>query len=147
MVLMKFPRFLMQRSKPIAQDKLRNFDLEMARNLEACYVMEQLGSRKLLSMTWGETLRQDEGVVLPAEIQDYLAAVQVYNALFVEKKNYEDWYRADVNRQTRENALVLHEKGERLDESFSGLKMFVQSACNIQKTWHSREVERKKQCN
>lgn len=93
--------------------------LEINRNLERIYVMEQ---RQFIS------LRLDLDETYPEGLSAYVAAVKAFNVAFDEHKACEGRYSADISRQTRDKALVLEEAHSLLTERFLALKPVVLAA-------------------
>ncbi len=96
-------------------------------NLECYYVMSQRDVRKpLLAPVWfGEGMA---GPALPAPFLEYRARVEGYNTILKEFLEYQRWYSGDIDRQTRDHALILEEKRDRVDQALRGLKPVMDAA-------------------
>jgi hypothetical protein len=90
--------------------------LAVDRDLEKVFVMEQRG---FITMRLA-------GVALPPDgLEEYSRVVATFNAAFDEHRSFELLYTSSVEHKTRENALVLDAKYERLNETFKLLKPVI----------------------
>ncbi|MCK5581193.1 MAG: hypothetical protein KAJ18_07955 [Candidatus Omnitrophica bacterium] len=101
---------------------------EVKKNLETYYMMFQLGKYRLFSLQAFEAVAAGPGVVLDEDVVYYGRRIMEYNQAAKEYRDYKDWYSEDVNRKTRENAGVLHEKKQIAQEKFEGLEDIILAA-------------------
>ncbi|HQO58438.1 MAG TPA: hypothetical protein PLT76_06920 [Candidatus Omnitrophota bacterium] len=103
---------------------------EIDGNLEIYYVMTQRDVRKPLRISsWdGEAPAR---TAFPAPFWEYRERVQRYNARLIEFLDYQRWYSGDIDRQTREHALVLEDKKDRVDEVLRTLKPVMAAAQEV----------------
>jgi hypothetical protein len=106
---------------------IRRLINEINGNLESYYVMSQRDVRKpLLAPVWSGAGMA--GAALPAPFLEYRVRVEQYNTLLTEFLEYQRWYSGDIGRQTRDHALVLEEKRDRVDQASRGLKPVMDAA-------------------
>ena len=102
------------------------FLAEMEKNLELFYVMDQrqfiLGG--FSTDAWGPV--RDTDIVRKHEpIRLYNSAVEEFNRLFKEHKEYETWYASDMNNKTQDNAKKLHGMKQDLDRRLKGMEAVI----------------------
>lgn len=106
---------------------IRRLINEINENLESYYVMSQRDVRKpLLAPVW--FVEGMAGPALPAPFLEYRARVEEYNTILKEFLEYQRWYSGDIDRQTRDHALILEEKRDRVDQALRGLKPVMDAA-------------------
>ena len=109
---------------------LRLLICEVNGNLERYHVMTQQDVRKPFQLSaWSE--ERDLLSPLPAKLQEYQERVALYHMRLTEFLGYQRWYAEDIAHQNRENALVLEEKKEELDEAWQGLGAVITDARQI----------------
>lgn len=103
-------------------------EAELEHNLETYYVMSQLKRLKVFVLeAWVEA---EPLFDFPTEspVRRYAAALGQYNRLLSEAQEFETWYGADVERQTRDHARFLHDKKEAAWSGLTGLEPVIQAA-------------------
>ncbi len=99
---------------------------EMEQNLETFYVMDQ---RRFI--TQGFALRAWDAVKELNSIKKHesiivcIRAFERFNVLFKEHKDFEQWYSADLERKTPENARKLHGMKHELDKQLESMESLI----------------------
>jgi len=101
---------------------------EITSNLESCYVAEQLGQFKYFATGVWERMNSARAGSWPPEILVYAKRIAAFNAALDEADAFERWYSANLDRQTLDNARILHARKEAVQERFSGLTKVVGDA-------------------
>lgn len=110
---------------------LLNFYHEMEQNLESVYVMQQRGVLEKFRLESWQQLQDRQDIPLPAETIDCVKELEVYNRLMTDYKNFEQWYAAELERKTPDNARTLHHKREAVAQKFQGMLAVVKPAKEI----------------
>ena len=98
---------------------------EVDKNLEACYVMQQRGVLEKFRLEGWQEGAGDSALALDEKISTCYRALEDYNRGMADFKEFEQWYAADLNNKTPENARLLHAKKELVSEKFKGLLAVV----------------------
>ncbi len=99
---------------------------EMEQNLETFYVMDQ---RQFI--TQGFALRAWKAVKDLSCIKKHesitvcMHALEEFNTMFKEHKDFEQWYTADLERKTPDNAKKLHGMKHELDKKIKALESII----------------------
>ncbi len=127
---MMFPWLRQSREKKKqARDRQRLIQ-EIDGNLETYYVMTQRDVRKPLRISFWDG-EPPARTVFPEAFWEYRKRVERYNARLKEFLDYQRWYSGDIDRQTREHALVLEDKRDRVDEVLRELKSVMAAAKEV----------------
>jgi hypothetical protein len=94
------------------------FEREVQKNLELCYVMSQLGQKKFFLLESWQAIKDSASLPHNEPFLDYAGFLAEYNHLFQQAKDYEAWYSSDLERMSQENAKILHDKVEAVEEKF-----------------------------
>ena len=122
-----FPIFKKSSKEEQLKKDLFDFLAEMEKNLEFFYVMDQRQfiTTGFLTDTWARV--QDMDVIKKHEtIVVYAQAIENFNNVLKEYKDYETWYTGDAQNKTPENSRKLHALKHGLD-----LKLRVMEASII----------------
>ena len=90
--------------------------------------MSQLETIRPFQLTCWEKLEKHPVCSLSAEMFDYAAALKSYNQIFEDFRGYEQWYLADINRQTREKAKMLELRRESVETKLRSLEEIISRA-------------------
>lgn len=120
-----FSKFLKKRKE---KRLLKDVASEMAKNLEACFVMQQLGQLRLFELDSWEKACSAFDVSWPPEVLPYTQQLKGYNTALKEAQEYENWYAVDIARQNQESAKILHDRKEMAQEKFTDLERVIKSA-------------------
>lgn len=95
---------------------VRSFWVEMEKNLELFYVMDQ---RQFITETyrmeaWGQ-VKELELIKKHSSILLYAVKLEEFNRHYKEYKDYEAWYTSDIQNKNPENARKLHHLKHELD--------------------------------
>lgn len=123
---------ILQMIKDLQQKKSRqriwlDFLDEVRTNWENYHVMDQTGRVKFFQLNAWARLKAVGGCAVDKEVTAALEILQEYNHLAREFKDYEQWYNADINRKTRENGVILHEKREAAQKKFQEVAAVVEA--------------------
>ena len=122
-MLAKVQTFLQQRK--LKKDLLA-FLSEMEKNLELFYVMDQ--RQFILNGFWADAWApvKDTAIVRKHEsIRAYANAVEQFNVLFRDYKEYEVWYASDLKNKTQDNAKKLHGMKQDLDKRLKEMEAVI----------------------
>ena len=123
------------------QRLLLEFHDEVCRNWEAYYVMFQLGKLRAFELAVWKKIKSDAHLPIDGRIRTSLEILEDYNIAFDDFKKYEQWYSADIDRKTRENSLVLHEKREAANAKFQPLEAVVKTAREVlEQQLHAQKI-------
>lgn len=115
--------------QPARKNGLFSFFQEVTRNLELYYVVDQ---RQFISAPF-----EDEHLAVAFEypvirsstsVRDYAHAVRTFNAFFSDVRTFEQKYLSFDEHRTKENAQILHEKKEKLQQQFESSRAFILAA-------------------
>ena len=118
-------RFRRQHDRRMALDTLA---AEVDRNLESYYVMFQINRRRSFQLERWQAMASFPEIVFDEVFLKYVRAIEVYQTVFKEFQDYEQWYTSDPDRKTKENGQLLHAKKEAVEQAFSGLEAVIKSA-------------------
>ena len=107
---------------------LKDFTSEITKNLETCYVVQQLDQPRLFSLASWEKAHSLAAGDWSAEILQYVERLKQFNAVLKQTQEYERWYADDVARQNQETAKLLHDRKEFVQEKFAGLEAVIKLA-------------------
>ena len=99
---------------------------EMEKNLETFFVMDQ---RQFITHgfrmeAW--PLVKDLDIIKKQEaITAYAGAIEEFNRLFKEQKEYEQWYVSDLKNKTSDNARKLHAMKQELDTRVKAMEAII----------------------
>ena len=119
----KVQTFLQQRQ--LKKDLLA-FLAEMDKNLELFYVMDQRQFilDGFLNNAWDPV--RDTAIVKKHEpTRMYAKAVEEFNNVVKEYKQYEAWYASDLKNKTQDNAKKLHGMKQDLDSRLKGMEAVI----------------------
>ena len=128
------------RSKRKRRRVLFNFYQEVAKNWESWHVMYQRNVLDKFSLISWQTIQEDKALNTDQKILDYVNALTDYNQSMGDFKKFEQWYSADIENKTTENARLLHDKKEIAATKFNGLLAVVESV----KTELERQLQEQK---
>ena len=99
---------------------------EMKKNLEIFYVMDQ---RQFITsgfhlVVW-PLVKDLEAVKKHETITVYARALDEFNRLFKQQKEYEQWYISDLKNKTPDNARVLHSLKNDLDQKLKVMEAII----------------------
>lgn len=94
---------------------------EVERNWESVHVMQQRGVLDKFTLDVWQKIKNRPELKLERPVIDYGIPFTAYNSAMDEFKKFEQWYAADLENKTTENARILHEKKEAASEKFKGL--------------------------
>ena len=114
-----------------AQRLLSEFYDEVCRNWEAYYVMFQLGKLRAFELDVWKKIKSDSHQPIDGKVRRSLEILEDYNAAFDDFKKFEQWYSADIERKTRDNSLILHDKREAANNKFQPLEAVVKTAREV----------------
>ncbi len=102
------------------------FLADMEKNLEYFYVMDQ---RQFIThgfslKTW-ETVKAQPLIKKHESIEVCMQALEEFNRLYKEHKEYELWYTSDMKHKTPENARKLHALKHELDKKLKTLEAII----------------------
>jgi hypothetical protein len=100
---------------------------EIAKNLESCYVMQQLGRHHGFKLDTWLRLRKS-APKLPIEVVRYGQRLQEFNQALDAAQDFERWYLGDLSRRNLDNAHKLHDLKEMVQEKFIGLEAVIKLA-------------------
>ena len=102
------------------------FYAEIKANLERFHVMDQ---RQFIDGGFKtecfEIARRQNGVPFGEPITRYTNALEEFNRLLVEFKEFESWYAADLKNKTPENAKKLHSQKAELDQRLKKMEELI----------------------
>ncbi|MBF0485187.1 MAG: hypothetical protein HQL16_01605 [Candidatus Omnitrophica bacterium] len=102
---------------------------EINLNLERYFVVEQ---RQFITEPFENNAcheaRTFASLKFPRELTEYAHAVDQFNALFREMKEFEAFYSSSIDKKTKENAEILHQQKESLQVMFNGLRPKIDAA-------------------
>ena len=101
---------------------------EILRNRQRLYVGQQRAEPQELAGDAARCLLADCPPGLDPAVLEYARRVTGYDQLYQECRAYEQWYAADPSRQTREHAVILHEKKEQRAALFGSLAPVILAA-------------------
>ena len=102
------------------------FLAEMEKNLETFYVMDQRQfiTGGFLTRAWDQI--KDEALIKKhASILVYIRAIEDVNRMVKEHKEFEQWYAADMNNKTPDNARKLHGMKNDLDKKLKTMEAVI----------------------
>ena len=99
---------------------------EMDKNLEIFYVMDQRQfiTQGFILEAWDLVKNEELINKLPC-MKTYAQALQSFNSLYKEHKEFEQWYSADMSRKTPDNAKKLHALKHDLDKKMKSLEAII----------------------
>ena len=104
-----------QKKRRIQRLLLAFYD-EIKKNLERFYVMDQ---RQFIDGGFQDAcwqgIKPDHEFNFGPKILYYGSAIEAFNQVFADFKEYERWYSADLKNKTPENAKKLHSQKHELD--------------------------------
>jgi hypothetical protein len=105
---------------------LLDFLQEMEKNLEIFYVTDQRQfiTHGFLTDVWPR-VKDQEPVRRHVEIAAYIRALQDFNGLYKDHKEFEQWYVSDLKNKTPDNARKLHGMKQQLDERLKTLEATI----------------------
>ncbi len=89
---------------------------ELKTNFERVCVMEQ---RQFI------TMKLERKGDVPADLLEYATAVDEFNAAFDDHNTFEAFYSSSIDHKTRENALILDQKYDLLNEKFQKARKII----------------------
>ena len=100
----------------------------MRKNLELFHVMDQ--QRRFRPFVLEAVLGLNDGQkeALGAEVISCIDKMNDFNEALKDSEKYEHWYSADIDRKTKENARILHDKKERVEKEFEGFEEIIKRA-------------------
>ncbi len=114
-----------QQEQQMKKDLVAFLD-EMEKNLETFYVMDQRQfiTQGFAMRTWGAVkelacVKKHESIIV------CMKALEEFNALFKEHKDFEQWYVADLQRKTPDNAKKLHGMKHELDKKLKAMESII----------------------
>ena len=116
--------------KILGQRKLKKglfaFWTEIEKNLELFYVMDQRQfiTQGFLLCAW-ESVKGEDAVKKHEPILVYARAMERFNRLHKEHKEYEQWYAVDLKNKTPDNARKLHGLKQELDKQLKGMEALI----------------------
>ena len=105
---------------------LLDFLAEMDKNLEMFYVMDQ--RQFILSGFLTQAMRPVADMAIIKKhgpVSSYMHAIEQFNRLFKEFKEYETWYASDMKNKTQDNAKKLHGMKQDLDKQLKGMEAVI----------------------
>ncbi len=121
------------RTKNKIQRRLLALYVEVDKNLESCYVMQQRGVLEKFCLDRWQDMKGDGDVRLDEKILLCHRMLEEYNQDMSDFKEFEQWYAADLSNKTPENARALHAKKELISQKFKGLLAVVKPAQEVLK--------------
>ena len=116
--------------KILGQRKLKKglfaFWTEIEKNLELFYVMDQRQfiTQGFFTADWQRV--KGCGMLNKHEvIGACMQALEGFNRLFKEHKEFEKWYAADMSNKTKENAVKLHRMKQDLEARLKGMEAVI----------------------
>ncbi|MCB9772034.1 MAG: hypothetical protein H6754_05745 [Candidatus Omnitrophica bacterium] len=109
------------------RQEMKALVLETKANLEAYYVMFQLGRLRYFTL---DVLKkaQTSSEFSDHAIVEYARRLTEYNRLVKDYKDFEFWYNEDLERKNKDNGRILHQKKELAQEQFTGLEAVIKAA-------------------
>ena len=104
---------------------------EVERNWEAVHVMQQRGVLDKFTLETWSKVKGCPGLKLEPRVTVYGVPFETYNTAMDDFKRFEQWYAADLENKTTENARILHGKKETALEKFNGLLDIAAEAKSI----------------
>ena len=104
-----------------SQRLVDEFCAEVNRNWESYQVQQQLRKRSLFALDACQNILSLSSRGFSVDAGRYYQALSHYNEVLTDCQQYEEWYRQDVARQSKETARILHEKQEMVEEIFAEL--------------------------
>ena len=101
---------------------------EVVANLQRLYVGLQRDESPALDRSAAAVLLAACPEELGPVLSVYARRISAYDRIYQQCRLYEQWYAADTSRQTRENAVTLHQKKEQRDALFQALDPVIKAA-------------------
>lgn len=123
------PLFRRWRARREESRQLSALTSEVEQNLETFYVIRQLNRLRPFAMAaWSGLPENHPCRSGDSPLRHYAQALDAYHEALRDAQDFEAWYSADIERQTRDQACILHDKKETAWARFNGLNAVMQSA-------------------